>query len=90
MFFIKNSQIQKAILKRDVSFFFKTYLAPEMSDNEIRMWCDDNVGELAYVYYKYYDANQSWEEAEKLMFFVESTYGRDDLYTIIESFVDFQ
>lgn len=90
MFFIKNSPIQKAILKRDVSFFFKTYLTPEMSDKEIRMWCDDNVGELAYVYYKYYDADQSWEEAEKLMFFVESTYGRDDLYTIIESFVDFQ
>tara|TARA_B000000441_G_scaffold18678_1_gene11037 strand:+ start:474 stop:746 length:273 start_codon:yes stop_codon:yes gene_type:complete len=90
MFFIKNSPIQKAILKRDVSFFFKTYLAPEMSDNEIRTWCDDNVGELAYVYYKYYDADQSWEEAEKHEFFVESTYGRDDLYTIIESFVDFQ
>jgi len=90
MFFIKNFPIQKAILKRDVSFFFKTYLAPEMSDKEIQTWCDDNVVELAYVYYKYYDVDQSWEEAEKLMFFVESTYGRDDLYTIIESFVDFQ
>lgn len=90
MFFIKNSPIQKTILKRDVSFFFKTYLAPEMSDKEIQTWCDDNVVELAYVYYKYYDAVQSWEEAEKLMFFVESTYGRDDLYTIIESFLDFQ
>ena len=78
------------ILKQDVSNFFKKYLTNEMSDKEIQIWCEDNVGELAYVYYKYYDADQSWDEAEKLMFFVESTYGRDDLYTVIESFVTCQ
>lgn len=90
MFFIKDSPITKMILKQDVSNFFKKYLTHEMSNKEVQTWCKDNVGELAYVYYKYYGDDKSWEEAEKLMFFVESTYGRDDLYSIIESFVTCQ
>jgi len=58
-----------------------------LKNENVTQWCEDNLDDLAYIYCKYYPINKSWKEAEKVMFFTQTIYERDDALEVVTKFV---
>ena len=77
-------------LSDEVADFIEKGIRREMTQEEVEVWCDNNLDDLAGIYEKYRDTYMSYGQAEMILFFTQTVYDRDDSREIISNFVDFQ
>ena len=77
-------------LSDEVVSFIQQGLNHDMTDDDVISWCDDNLDNLVAIYEKYHSTYVSYRYAEMTLLFTQSIHGRDDVYEMIDSFVDNQ
>lgn len=77
-------------LSDEVADFIEKGIRREMTQEEVEVWCDNNLDDIAGIYEKYRGTYLSYGQAEMTLFFTQTVYDRDDAREIISNFIDFQ
>jgi hypothetical protein len=71
----------------EVCDYIEKGLHRDMTDKDVIDWCDNNVLEISEIYEKYRGTRYSYTDAEHVLFFTQTVYGRDDMGEMVRTFV---
>lgn len=71
----------------EVVDFITHGIHPDMNNQEVIDWCDENVYNLSKIYEKYRGTANSCVDAAHVLFFTHSMYDRQDMVDILTTFV---